>query len=416
MARVQLRNVAKRYGTVEAVRGISFTVNDGEFFVIVGPSGCGKTTLLRMIAGLEEITAGEIFIGDRLVNKLPPSERKIAMVFESPTLGLYPHMTAYDNIAFGLRFRKDTPPTESSDDLRPSFAGNRESEFTPETARPRRSAAEKEGDIKRRVETVAGRLGLGQYLHRKQKQLSSGHNQSLALGRAMVRYPDLFLMDCPMAQVDPARRQSIRAELRRRHRELAITTIYVTHDQEEAMALGDRIAVMNDGAVEQIGPPQTLYAHPSTAFVAGFIGSPPMNLLTAHVEIGDGNAKGGTGGEMYLRGQGFRLQVPDYLAERLSERVGSEILFGLRPEAISDPRHIAVVDSPTHVTGKVVTREYTGSDVYLYLSLPGEPSRDQQIVARVSEHTDVRVSDVVTMACDMTQLYAFDRTTGRTLL
>jgi ABC-type sugar transport system ATPase subunit len=267
------------------------------------------------------------------------------------------------------------------------------------------------------VETVAGRLGLGQYLHRKQKQLSSGHNQSLALGRAMVRYPDLFLMDCPMAQVDPARRQSIRTELRRRHRELAVTTIYVTHDQEEAMALGDRIAVMNDGAVEQIGSAQTLYAHPSTAFVASFIGSPPMNLLPAQVEIGDEKAEeGGSKGEMYLRGQGFRLQVPDYLASRLSERVGSEILFGLRPEAISDPRHIAEFDSPTHVTGKVVTREYTGSDVYLYLSLPGELSRDRQVVARVSEHTDARVSDVVTVAVDMMQLYAFDPTTGRTLL
>jgi len=190
----------------------------------------------------------------------------------------------------------------------------------------------------------------------------------------------------------------------------------VTHDQEEAIALGDRIAVMNDGAVEQIGSAQTLYAHPSTAFVAGFIGSPPMNLLRAQVEIGDENADGSTGDVMYLRGQGFRLQVPDFLASRLSERVGSEILFGLRPEAISDPRHVAVVDSPTHVTGKVVTREYTGSDVYVYLSLPGEQSRDQEIVARVSEHTDVRVSDVVTVALDMTQLYAFDRTTGRTLL
>jgi multiple sugar transport system ATP-binding protein len=412
MARVQLRNVSKSYGTVEAVRDISFTVNDGEFFVIVGPSGCGKTTVLRLIAGLEQITTGEIFIGDRLVNNLPPPERKIAMVFESPTLGLYPHMTAYDNIAFGLRFRKDALPRESSDDI----AGKREGESTPEAATLRQSAAEKQGAIKRRVETVAGRLGLEQYLHRKQKQLSSGHSQSLALGRAMVRYPDVFLMDCPMAQVDPARRQSIRAELRRRHRELAVTTIYVTHDQEEAMALGDRIAVMNEGAVEQIGSAQTLYAHPSTAFVAGFIGSPPMNLLRAQVEIGDENAEGGTGGEMYLRGQGFRLQVPDYLASRLSERVGSEILFGLRPEAIGDPRHVAEVDSPTHVTGKVVTRQYTGSDVYLYVSLPGEQSRDQQIVARVSEHTDVRVSDVVTVALDMTQLYAFDRTTGRTLL
>jgi multiple sugar transport system ATP-binding protein len=251
---------------------------------------------------------------------------------------------------------------------------------------------------------------LDQLLHRKQKQLSSGHSQSLALGRAMVRQPEVFLMDCPMAQVDPARRQALRSELRRRHRELAVTTIYVTHDQEEAMALGDRIAVMNEGAVEQIGSAQTLYAHPSTAFVAGFIGSPPMNLLRSRVEISDKD------GGMYLQLQGVDIRVPDYLAARLSERAGGEILFGLRPEAIGDARHTATGDNSPSVTGQVVAREYTGADVYLYLSLPGTLSREHQIIARVSEHTDARVSDNFTVVFDMTQLYAFDPTTGRTLL
>jgi len=404
MARVMLQNVTKRFRETVAVHDLSFVVNDVEFFVIVGPSGCGKTTALRLIAGLETVTSGRIYIGQRLVNDLAPYERNIAMVFESPTFGLYPHMTAYDNMAFSLRIHKENLPDETSTDV----AGSEQDQYAHPASKPHQSAAEREANIKQRVESVADRLGLGQYLNRKQRQLSSGHNQSLALGRSMMRHPDVFLMYCPMAQIDPVNRMTVRAELRRRHIELGVTTIYVTHDQEEAMALGDRIAVMDDGVVQQIGTAQTLYAHPATAFVAGFIGSPPMNLLPAWVVV--------EGAEMYLQGQGFRVLVPDHLAMRLSAYADSEIGLGLRPEAIGDPQRMPGSASVALVDAKVTAREYTGSDVYLHLSISPVGQQGQEIVARMSEHTNARISDLITVAFDMEQLYAFDRRNGATLL
>jgi multiple sugar transport system ATP-binding protein len=404
MARVMLQNVTKRFRDSVAVRDLSFVVNDGEFFVIVGPSGCGKTTALRLIAGLEVVTSGQIYIGQRLVNDLPPYERNIAMVFESPTFGLYPHMTAYDNMAFGLRIHKENLPEENP----PGTAASEQDAKAHSATGPHQSSAEREAHIKQRVESMADRLGLGQYLYRKQKQLSSGHNQSLALGRSMMRHPDVFLMDCPMAQIDPVNRMTARAELRRRHNELGVTTIYVTHDQEEAMALGDRIAVMDDGVVQQIGTAQTLYSHPMTAFVAGFIGSPPMNLLPAWVVV--------EGADMYLQGQGFRVLVPGHLAMRLSAYAGSEIVLGLRPEAIGDPQRLQGAAWAGLVSAKVTAREYTGSDVYLHLSTAAVGQLGPEIVARMSEHTNARVSDVISVAFDMEQLYAFDRRTGTTLL
>jgi multiple sugar transport system ATP-binding protein len=408
MARVMLQNVTKQYRETIAVRDVSFVVNDGEFFVILGPSGCGKTTLLRLIAGLEQVTSGQIFIGQRMVNDLAPYDRNIAMVFESPTFGLFPHMTAYDNMAFGLRIHKENLPEESATGAAQSEQG----EYAHHAPKAHQSAAEREAAIKNRVESMAGRLGLGQYLHRKQRQLSSGHNQSLALGRSMMRHPEVFLMDCPMAQIDPVNRMTARAELRRRHVELGVTTIYVTHDQEEAMALGERIAVMDDARVQQIGSAHTLYAHPTTAFVAGFIGSPPMNLLPAWV-VREGE---GEHAEMYLQGQGFRVPVPEHLAMRLSAYVDSEILLGLRPEAIGEPQRLAGGASAALVDAKVTAREYTGSDVYLHLSTAAVGQPGPEIVARMSRQTNARVSDLITVAFDMEQLYAFDRRTGNTLL
>ena len=383
MARVLLQNVTKKYGDSVAVSELNLLVRDGEFLVLVGPSGCGKTTVLRIIAGLESVTSGAIYIGERLVNDLPPRERNVAMVFESPTFGLYPHLTSYENMAFGLRIRNKKLPSSEQ---------------------PTRS--HKESAIKERVDAVAKRLHLSQYMHRKQHQLSSGLSQSLALGRSLVQEPDLFLMDDPLSQVDAPNRDANRVEIRRQHRAHGTTTIYVTHDQQDAMALGDRIAVMNEGTLQQIGTPQALYAHPANAFVARFIGSPPMNLLAAHVEIENE--------EMFLRGEGFKVFVPKEFAQRLSDFEGSGILLGLRPEAIRDPRHVttpAGPDAQMLVSGRITAREYTGQDIFLHLLLGS-----QEIVARMDERTNAWPPDKFTVVFDMEQMQAFDPKTELALL
>src|SRR5687768_8211612 len=289
MAGVTLDHVSKIFGEVRAVNDLTIQIHDKEFLVLVGPSGCGKSTGLRLIAGLEEITAGDIYIGDRRVNDVAPKDRDIAMVFQS--YALYPHMTVYDNLAFGLKLRR-TPKAE----------------------------------IDRRVKEAAEILGLQNLLARKPKQLSGGQRQRVALGRAIVREPQVFLMDEPLSNLDAKLRVQTRAELIKLHQRLQTTVIYVTHDQVEAMTMGSRIAVMRDGILQQLETPQTLYDKPANMFVAGFIGSPAMNFF-------DGKCTG-TPDAMYIDGGTFKLRVPPDKAEKLVRYIGKDIVFGIRPEDI----------------------------------------------------------------------------------
>jgi multiple sugar transport system ATP-binding protein len=420
MARVLLQKVTKKYGDTVAVSALDLLVRDGEFLVLLGPSGCGKTTVLRMIAGLEEVTSGEIYIGDRLVNGLPPRERNVSMVFEGPRFGLYPNMTAYDNMAFGLRLRKHLPLLAAEDEAHAADAvGDSAPTYgtsgTSGTAGVPLARSQKEEAIRDRVEGMARRLNLERYMHRRPSQLSSGHNQVLALGHALVQRPDVFLMDDPLSQIDAQNRSSYRLEMRKQHREFNATTIYVTHDQQDAMALGDRIAVMNEGVLLQVGTTQALYARPTNMFVACFIGSPSMNLLRATIET--------EGEHMFLQGQGFKVRVPEQFARRLYDRVGDGIVLGLRPEAICDPHYMDNSDNSdpqTLVIGRVTAREYTGPDTYLHLALdsPGRQTREvgQEIVARTDQRTNAWPPDNFTVAFDMEQMHAFDPRTEIELL
>ncbi len=392
MAKVILQNLTKKYGDLLAVDDLSMEVRDKEFLVLVGPSGCGKTTVLRIIAGLETITSGDIYIGDRLVNNLHPQERDIAMVFSSPDHALYPNMSAYDNMAFSLRVRKQPPTQDESQDS----PQKRHGIFGRDHAR-------REEQIRGRVEQVAGSLGLSDYLNRKRGQLSGGHMQSVALGRAMVREPSVFLMDDPMSQLDAGMRASARAELQKLHRSAPITTLYVTHDQQEAMTLGDRIAVMNEGVLQQIGTPRILYDHPANMFVAGFIGSPPMNMLVVTLE-GDPDGP-------FLSGPAFRIKLPDYLAERLQGYQDRQIVLGLRPESIRDAQYVRDTAPTAIVKTQVELREYLGNDIYLHLAAGG-----QSFVARVDNRTFVQPSQPLTVTLDIAAMHAFDPTTQRALL
>ena len=294
MAEVNLRQVVKKYGDVEAVRSIDLDIPNNEFVVLVGPSGCGKSTTLRMIAGLEEITAGDIAIGGEVVNDLPPKDRDIAMVFQN--YALYPHMTSFENMAFGLKLRK-FPKAE----------------------------------IKSRVEQAAHILDITELLERRPKALSGGQRQRVAMGRAIVRNPKVFLFDEPLSNLDAKLRVQMRTEIKRVHQKVKTTTVYVTHDQVEAMTLADRVVVMNQGRIEQIGPPQELYHKPRTRFVAGFIGSPAMNFLPCTVEAhGDG---------LRVRlSDTIALPVPAGRAAQYRAAVGKEMIFGLRPEHITEPK------------------------------------------------------------------------------
>src|SRR5678815_1398309 len=287
MAQVVLKNLNKKYDEVHAVKDVNLTIRDKEFMVLVGPSGCGKTTTLRMVAGLEEITAGEIVIGDRVVNDLPPKDRDIAMVFQN--YALYPHMTVYDNMAFGLKMRK--------------FA---------------------KAEIEKRVQEAADLLGIRELLKRKPRQLSGGQRQRVAVGRAIVRHPQVFLFDEPLSNLDAKLRVQMRVELKRLHDRLETTAVYVTHDQVEAMTLGDRVVVMKDGIVQQIGEPLDLYNRPVNKFVAGCIGSPAMNFAT--VTMADGN------GRLTAKNGGLEIEVPAPHADRLRAHTGHQLTIGIRPE------------------------------------------------------------------------------------
>jgi multiple sugar transport system ATP-binding protein len=294
MADVALRSVVKRFDEVEAVRSIDLDIPNNEFVVLVGPSGCGKSTTLRMIAGLEEVTSGDILIDGELVNDLPPKDRDIAMVFQN--YALYPHMTAYENMSFGLRLRK--------------------------TAK---------AEIRQRVEHAARILDITDLLDRRPKALSGGQRQRVAMGRAIVRNPKVFLFDEPLSNLDAKLRVQMRTEIKRVHQKVKTTTVYVTHDQVEAMTLADRVVVMNKGRIEQIGPPQELYHHPRTRFVAGFIGSPAMNFIPCRLE------RSGAGLNVRVS-DAIILPVPATRAPRYQAVVGKELILGLRPEHVTEPR------------------------------------------------------------------------------
>jgi multiple sugar transport system ATP-binding protein len=362
LASVTLDRVTKRFGEVTAVREVSIDVKDKEFLVLVGPSGCGKSTTLRMIAGLEEITEGSIYIGDRLVNDVAPKDRDIAMVFQS--YALYPHMSVYDNLAFGLKLRR-TPKKE----------------------------------IDRRVHDAAELLGLADLLNRKPKQLSGGQRQRVALGRAIVREPKVFLMDEPLSNLDAKLRVSTRAELIKLHQRLQTTVIYVTHDQTEAMTMGTRIAVLRDGVLQQIDAPQVLYDHPVNMFVAGFIGSPSMNFVDSKLE--------GTPDAAFINAGSFRVQVPSSLMGQLASSLGKDVFFGIRPEDIYEPKYAPPeVDQSARFRARVDVTEPLGAEIYLYL-LAGE----KPLIARVDPRTRANVGDEIEMVMDMSKMHVFDRQT-----
>ncbi|HEY4768560.1 MAG TPA: sn-glycerol-3-phosphate ABC transporter ATP-binding protein UgpC [Candidatus Limnocylindria bacterium] len=359
MATVTFDHVYKRYGAdVVAVNDLSLAVGDGEFLVLVGPSGCGKTTALRCVAGLEEISEGNILIGDRVVNEVAPKDRDIAMVFQS--YALYPHMSVYDNMAFGLKLRK-----------------------TPKA------------DIDRRVRAAGDILDLAPYLDRKPKALSGGQRQRVALGRAIVREPAVFLMDEPLSNLDAKLRVQTRAEISRLRHRLGTTTVYVTHDQIEAMTMGDRIAVMKDGLLQQAGTPAELYDKPMNVFVAGFIGSPSMNFATAKVEgetLRFGSASAALGG------------AAEFAARRGS---GSELVVGFRPE------HLQIGeagDSALHIPASVDVVEYLGNDELLHAQADG-----REIVALVDAAKRVQVGDSIDFTVPLDKVHLFDPATEQRL-
>lgn len=361
MAEMKLNQIYKTYeGAKEpSVTDFNLHVQDGEFIVFVGPSGCGKSTTLRMIAGLEDITEGEFFIDDVLVNDVPPKDRDIAMVFQN--YALYPHMTVFDNMAFGLKLRK----------------------FPKE-------------EIKERVEHAAKILGLEKYLDRKPKALSGGQRQRVALGRAIVRVPKVFLMDEPLSNLDAKLRVQMRAEIIKLHNNLHATTIYVTHDQTEAMTMADRIVVMKDGYVQQIGTPKELYNNPDNKFVGEFIGSPSMNFLTGmykenHFIIGE-----------------HKIEVPTGKANLLNEKgyEGKEVYLGIRPEHIHD--ELVFLDSYPHAQATLVVEvaELLGSEILLYSKIEG-----QHVAAKIDARTDVSIGQQIKVAFDMNKAHFFDKET-----
>jgi multiple sugar transport system ATP-binding protein len=354
MATVTYDHITKRFGDVVAVNDLSLQVRDGEFLVLVGPSGCGKTTALRMLAGLEEQTSGDIYIGDRLVNDVAPKDRDIAMVFQN--YALYPHMTVYDNIAFGLRLR-GTPKAE----------------------------------IDRRVSDVAGILGLGDLLRRKPKELSGGQRQRVAVGRAIAREPSVFLMDEPLSNLDAKLRIQMRAELERIHQRVGKTTIYVTHDQIEAMTMGDRIVVMKDGVLQQAGTPQELHDHPVNLFVAGFIGAPSMNFFPAKVT-----------GSPAIADTGF-ASVP--LNGRGARAAGKDVIIGVRPEDIHDLAR-EPQDARLPVDARVEVVEYLGNELQLHLA-----AGDKAFVARMSTDTQAQPGATMRVGFDLRKMHVFDQAT-----
>lgn len=356
MAEVVLKNLAKVYpGNVRAVKNIDLAIHDREFMVLVGPSGCGKSTTLRMIAGLEEITEGTISINDRVVNDIPPKDRDIAMVFQN--YALYPHMTVYDNMAFGLKLRKF-----------------------------------KKSDIRKRVMDAAVILGIEDYLDRRPKQLSGGQRQRVAVGRAIVRKPEAFLFDEPLSNLDAKMRVQMRAEISKLHTQLETTMIYVTHDQTEAMTMGDRICVMKDGEIQQVADPITLYDNPANLFVAGFIGTPPMNFFAGTV-VRKSDA-------LFFREETCEIRMLDEWKEKLLPFLGKKLSFGIRPEDIGWAK--AGEDAFPKVKAEIEVIEPMGSETYLYVN-----TGTHSFIARVEAQRRFKVGDAVELPLYLPKAHIF---------
>ena len=397
MAEIVMDGVSKVYadGTV-AVSDLSLNIQDGEFIVLVGPSGCGKTTALRMVAGLESITHGTIRIGERVVNAVPPKERDIAMVFQN--YALYPHMTVYDNMAFGLKLRK-LPKTE----------------------------------IDRRVREAADILGLDEFLQRKPKALSGGQRQRVAMGRAIVREPKAFLMDEPLSNLDAKLRVQMRSEIARIQHDLNVTTIYVTHDQVEAMTMGDRVAVIRKGVLQQVDTPQYLYDHPRNLFVAGFIGSPAMNMVEATLSRSNGSAAVEFGS--------IRLAVPDEVFQArpaLKDHEGKRVIVGLRPEDMEDATLVSEAPADRRIRADVLLREALGADVLVHVRIDAPEvitedvkelahdvgvealdavqkraeAGESTFLARLSPRTEATHGQPVELVVDVTRMHFFDQESG----
>ncbi len=368
MARVQFDHVYKSFNKVQVVQDINMDIKDKEFLVLVGPSGCGKSTCLRMVAGLEDITSGEILIGDRVVNNVDPKDRDIAMVFQN--YALYPHMSVYDNMAFGLKLRH-VPSQE----------------------------------IKKRVEDAGDILGLEKLLKRKPKELSGGQRQRVALGRALVRSAQVFLLDEPLSNLDAKLRVQTRAEISKIHQRVQTTFIYVTHDQVEAMTMGSRIAVLNAGIVQQIGPPQELYDHPANLFVAGFIGSPAMNFFDNVSIAADGDST------RVIIGEIGQVEMPPLYAQTARDAADKKLVLGIRPEHFSDfalVREDRRTGSTLHAPIDVV--EHLGSELLVYMTAMGK-----QVVARVDPRSGAHIGQDITLQIDADQIHLFNAETGEVL-
>ncbi|MAM09881.1 MAG: sugar ABC transporter ATP-binding protein [Rhizobiaceae bacterium] len=361
MAEVHLSKIVKRYGSLEVVHGIDLEVAHNEFVVLVGPSGCGKSTTLRMIAGLEEISGGELKIGDRVVNALPPRARNISMVFQS--YALYPHMTVRENLGFGLK-----------------IAG-----MTPE-------------DIKPRVDEAAAILGLESFMDRLPANLSGGQRQRVAMGRAIVRHPDVFLFDEPLSNLDAKLRGQMRVEIKKLHQRVKTTVIYVTHDQVEAMTLADRIVIMRDGYVEQVGTPTEVFENPVNTFVAGFIGSPPMNQLDGVVESAAARLADGT-----------VVPLPEDIAAKLSD--GRKVVVGFRPDAFAPKGHsLHPEDRSVEIEAPVIISEPLGTETIIFTQFGGK-----EVQAKMLDPRPLEDGETLTFTLDLERLHVFDGESGKSL-
>jgi multiple sugar transport system ATP-binding protein len=361
MASVRLREVARRFGSAAAIEDITFEIPDGQFWVLVGPSGCGKSTILRTIAGLESATAGDLYIGDRRVNQIPARQRDVAMVFQN--YALYPHMSVAENLGFGLQMRKADSKA-----------------------------------IRERIEAVARMLDLEHLLNRKPRQLSGGQQQRVALGRAIARQPQVFLLDEPLSNLDAQLRDGTRAELKQLHQQVGITTIYVTHDQVEAMTLADQIVVLNQGRIQQIGAPQAIYNQPANRMVATFLGNPPMNILKATYE----------GLAFQISGQ--TLPISEALRSRLQPAQGQRFDLGIRPE------HLQIVSEPGHLAVEASIVEPLGRETLIRTLLPTRDLSEQQTLnIQVTPKYAVHPGDRFSLQLDFDHLFAFDPATGKAI-
>ncbi|SET71322.1 multiple sugar transport system ATP-binding protein [Natronincola peptidivorans] len=369
MASLVLKDINKYYtNTFHAVKDLNLTIDDKEFIILVGPSGCGKSTSLRMIAGLEEISSGELYIDDKLVNDVEPKDRDIAMVFQN--YALYPHMTVFDNMAFGLKLRKMSKE-----------------------------------EIQTKVNEAAEILNIKELLNRKPKELSGGQRQRVALGRAIVREPKVFLMDEPLSNLDAKLRVQMRSEINKLHKKLQTTFIYVTHDQTEAMTMGTRIVVMKDGIVQQVADPQTIYEYPANLFVAGFIGSPQMNFINCNlVEEGD---------KIYAIFGNNKLLIPTNKANvvKAKDYIGKDIVLGIRPKDLYAKADATFPNEESTFTARIDVKELLGSETYLYLKLD-----DIDLISIVQPNLAIEIGERIEISVDMNKCHLFDKDTEQSIL